>query len=357
MPFRYAFVYIRQLTIHLRNAMHHHHHQSTTESKGPKGKGRRSPSSLDPMKTVYNWQYVHSAHLWVQLLSDAHPSPALEPLVYPLIQLVCGAVGLASAPAFYPMRFHLCRLLSNLSAVTGLFVPVLPYYLEILNSYGGFMRSKKGGPGGAGAKVSMRPMDFSCIVRVSKGQLAESGFRDAVMDQICSGIIECCSRFSHRAAFPELAVPVLVQLRSFLKRCRVQNYQKKVKHVLEKVKENVTFVEQARASQSFSLKDAEKLRAWEAELLQRQGGTPLSKYYESWQKVKEQRDLKLMAKKDQLDDDNYYSFIPKVERKASKKPKAAEFKGIFGGDDDESEDDGVVSNQFLFMTKLTYHES
>ena len=59
-------MYVRQLSISLRNAV-------TLQKK-------------ESIQSVYNWQFVHSLHLWVQLLCATHPSPHLGDLVYPVAQ-------------------------------------------------------------------------------------------------------------------------------------------------------------------------------------------------------------------------------------------------------------------------------
>ena len=166
LAYRYAFVYIRQLTIHLRNAMlqqgtyykiintlkiHVCLNTITCETKmltryiivdihfvGNKGSSQNSkPDSSQAndsnkkkggsnkkdvkgsSQIVCNWQFIHSVHLWVQLLSDSN-SDVLEPLIYPLVQLITGAIRLVyTQRAYYPFRFHLCRRLIQLSAATG----------------------------------------------------------------------------------------------------------------------------------------------------------------------------------------------------------------------------------------------
>ena len=99
---------------------------------------------------------------------------ALEPLIYPLVQLTNGTIKLNYTTKYFPLRFHLARLLIQLSEQTGKFIPILPYYLDILNNHN---------MGKKAPKLSMKPMDFSCVLRLSKSQLAENGFRDATIGE------------------------------------------------------------------------------------------------------------------------------------------------------------------------------
>ena len=90
-------------------------------------------SQKDSVQSLYNWQFVHSVHLWVQLLSSTHPSSSLEPLIYPVVQLINGTIRVVPTIKYYPLRFHLCQMLIRLTSSTGKFIPVLPFYLEVLS--------------------------------------------------------------------------------------------------------------------------------------------------------------------------------------------------------------------------------
>jgi len=290
--YKYAFVYIRQLTIHLRNAMVQNKQskqsgnkdQQTTASKKKSKKG-----SKDTVQSVYNWQFVHSVHLWCQLLQDSHPSDALEPLIYPLIQLINGAIKLVYSSAFFPLRFHLARLLTQLSASTGRYAPVLPYYLDILRTFDFSKKTKK---------VSMKPMNFSCILRLSKSQMTENVYKDAVVEQVYAGILENVASNANLIAFPEVAVPLVSQLRTFVKTCQVSNYTKKVKQLLDKINENSKVVlERRRKIRDFGVQDLDRIAAWQIEL-KSSGVLPLVKYFESWKAINEKNVMKNMAKEE-----------------------------------------------------------
>jgi len=243
-----AFLYIRQLAIHLRNA------------------------KLDKKKfqVVYNWQFVHCLLLWSALVGEDR-SEDLRLLLYPLTQIMLGAVNLVTTSRHYPLRFHITRALTQLSANTGTFIPVLPLLLQVLHQTDFNKRN---------TRVSMRPLELSCMLRFSESELKENGFRDGVFEAVLDGLteylhVECCS-----LAFPELVVMARLQLKDFLSTCKVRTYNQRIKELLDKMKANCEHLEQRRQNLAFELSDLEAVRRWEQE--QRAEGTPLTAYHQSW---------------------------------------------------------------------------
>jgi len=192
-----GFTFIRQLAIHLR--------QSITNN------------SKESYKTVYNWQYVHSLDFWSCVLSE-HCSPIkeaengkesqLRPLIYPAVQVTLGAMRLIPTATYFPLRFHLIRSLLRLSRATGTYIPLASALLEVLNSA---EMKKPPNPG------TMKSLDFNTVYKAPKSYLRTRVYQDGVGEQVTELLGEFFVLWCINIAFPELALPVTVMLKRWLK--------------------------------------------------------------------------------------------------------------------------------------------
>lgn len=58
----------------------------------------------------------------------------------------------------------------------------------------------------------MRPMDFTCILRLSKSQLQENVFKDAVIESVHTALMEYLIVEAHTISFPDLVVPFIIKV-------------------------------------------------------------------------------------------------------------------------------------------------
>ena len=89
---------------------------------------------------------------------------------------------------------------------------------------------------------------------------------DATIENVYGGLLETLASLSHKISFPEIAVPALAQIKTFLKKCKIAKYSKKLKAVLDQIQENSKFVQDKRSKVTFGVKDLDQIGTFEAHL-------------------------------------------------------------------------------------------
>ncbi|XP_065060967.1 nucleolar complex protein 2 homolog isoform X1 [Rhopilema esculentum] len=252
--YQFAFVYIRQMAIHLRNAL--------------------STKKKDAYQTVYNWQYINCIQLWTRVVGELH-GETLAPLIYPVVQVTLGVVRLIPTARYYPLRFHCLRSLNMLSKLTNTYIPVASYLVEILESS---EFNKKSKPSTAKAP------DISCALKLPKAQLHTKAFQDCVMENVTELLLEHFVNHSTSIAFPELIFPICLRMKRFMKKSTVPKFSKQIKQIVDKLQEAGHELSRKRSSVNFSPKDIEEVKNWEIAYAQQKN--TLQKFNDTWLKMK-----------------------------------------------------------------------
>lgn len=58
----------------------------------------------------------------------------------------------------------------------------------------------------------MKPIPFLCILRISKSQLVEKGFKDSIIETIYQFILEYAAIESYKIYFSDLYIPCIIQV-------------------------------------------------------------------------------------------------------------------------------------------------
>ena len=237
-----GFTFIRQLAIHLRSSITNNQKES--------------------YKTVYNWQYVHSLDFWSCVLSE-HCSPIkeaengkesqLRSLIYPTVQVTLGAMRLIPTATYFPLRFHMMRSLLRISRATGTYIPLASALLEVLNS-----AEMKKPP----KPSTLKSLDFASNYKAQKSYLRTRVYQDGVGEQVAELLSEFFVLWSTSIAFPELALPVIVMLKRWLKEVNNKgsgNKNNKINSaillVIQKLEANGKWIEERRAKVDFAPND------------------------------------------------------------------------------------------------------
>ncbi|EME82864.1 uncharacterized protein MYCFIDRAFT_80456 [Pseudocercospora fijiensis CIRAD86] len=265
-----AFNFIRSLAMHLRSSI-------TNNAK-------------ESYKTVYNWQFVHSLDFWGRVLA-AHctdSSSTLQPLIYPLVQVTLGALRLIPTATYFPLRFQLVHSLLRVSLATGTYIPLAAPLYEVLAS--AEMRKPP-------KPSTLKPLDFNTTIRTPKPYLRTRTYQDGVAEQVQELLSEFFVMWAKNIAFPELALPVTVMLRRWLKeanarsKAKAGNKNQKINGMMQllvqKLEANSRWIEERRAKVDFAPNDRKGVESFLDDVTWEK--TPLGAYVVGQRKSRDEK--------------------------------------------------------------------
>jgi len=315
--YQHAFVYIRQLAVHLRNAL--------TQKK------------KDSVIQVYNWQYVYAVRVWAKLLSQTvdrfskDKNDALRPLLYPLIQTTIGALKLVPTAKYFPLRFHLVRALVQIGESTGVYIHVSGFILDTLES-AEMKRNAKPSSG--------KPIFFDNLLKCPKSHIDTKHFQDAVLNQVIELALGFYSSIAYSIGFPECVFPDLVRLRKFMKQSKAKSVKGKLRPLIEKLDENSHFITTERSAVTFSPKDWEEVQQWRM-VLETGGKSPLARYCKVWRAAEKNRQSMMTAVQDVEGEDYEKATTAAAASAKKKKASSREEEDDEEGDGDDGDEDGA----------------
>jgi nucleolar complex protein 2 len=264
--------------------------------------------------------------------SKSDSKSKLQALIYPLVSIINGVIKLKSSAQYFPLRFHCINILINISRSTNTFIPILPYIIEVLNS-NTFNQQHK--------KLAMKPLSFVCILRIQKGHLDENAFRDETIQQVYGTTLEYLNNNCSSIAFPDLILPFIISLNSFIKKTKSPKYAKELKVLADKITEQSNYIENERQKVTFSLNDDNYIKSWE--INHKTGQTPIELLHAQWQKTSKKKQkiakVKPQEEDDSVDEIEDYEEVPKVKKVQAKKANGTDGQvELFPSDDDDSDD-------------------
>ncbi|CEP15735.1 hypothetical protein [Parasitella parasitica] len=248
LSYQQGFVYIRQLAIHLRQAM--------------------KVRSTKNHNMVYNWQYIHCIDFWSDVLNayagnmineegEVMESP-LRALVYPLTQVAVGVIQLIPTAQFYPLRFHVLRSLNSLIHNTNVFVPLATYVLEVLEGTVAMEKAKQSNTG--------TPTDWDLVLKVNKKSIHGRMYQDEVLDQCAKALKNYYKEYSYHIAFPEMVDADIIALKRFVKQSKSMKGKEKLAKLAKDLEAKAKFVRQQRSKISFSPENDAEVEKFNSDL-------------------------------------------------------------------------------------------
>ena len=234
--YQHAFVAIKVLAGQMRQAL-------TSKSK-------------ESYKEVYCWQTINALELWATVLV-AHPVE-LEPLFYPLTQLLLGACTLVGSPSFIPLRLKCVRMLNELARARNMYIPVSPVLVEVLQ-WKDLNKKTKPVPANSIPDINLR-------LRVGSSILRASAFQEDVVDTTYELLSDHLAQWGSHPGFLEIAYIPLLRLRAFIKSSNKDRFKRGARQLCQAIQETQELIAKARNRAQFSPKDVSSIEQFRADL-------------------------------------------------------------------------------------------
>ncbi|KAI7899002.1 Noc2p family-domain-containing protein [Cokeromyces recurvatus] len=249
LSYQQGFVYVRQLAIHLRQAM--------------------KVRSTKNHNTVYNWQYIHCIDFWADVLNTFSNSmmvteegeqveSPLKSLLYPFTQVAVGVIQLIPTAQFYPLRFHIIRTLTSLIRNTNIFIPLATFILEVLEGSVAREKAKKSNTG--------LPTEWELVLKVNKKNVHTRMYQDEVLNQCAIALKNYYKEYIYHISFPEMVDADIVAIKRFVKHSHSLKGKEKLHTLAKELEAKASFVRQQRSKINFSPSNEDEIKQFSEDL-------------------------------------------------------------------------------------------
>ena len=245
MGYQQAFLYIRQLALHLRLALLKH--------------------SSDATREVTSMQFLNCLRLWTRVISS-HPSEehGLGSLAFPLVQIMYGVFSVATSSYFIPLKLHIICLLQQLAANCKLFIPTASQLMEVLESADLFGKTTP--------STELAPK-IEGMVKFPTNSIGKNIVRDTIVQEVMHLLLQDTEVYRFHPGLPEYTYLTLRRCKAFQKRCKNSKWRGMVRTAASQLEQ---YAEAAlRARQQAGLSPADVAAAADFEPLL-PSGTPTS---------------------------------------------------------------------------------
>jgi nucleolar complex protein 2 len=194
--YQQAFLYIRQISLHLRTAF--------------------LKKSSESTRQVTTWQFLNCVRLWTRVVCAMPGADELGPLAFPLAQIMLGIMVVASSSYFLPIRLHLISCLHQLAASTQCFIPTASRLVEILENPDLFSKPM------ASTDV---PPKLQFIVKFPPDSIHKVAVRDLIVQEVVNLLRNDSEIYRYHVGLPEYTYMTVRKLRAFIKKAKVSKWR------------------------------------------------------------------------------------------------------------------------------------
>lgn len=245
--------------------------------------------SQESLQAVYSWQFLCCCEVWERIISKnggTDESSPLRHMIYPLSQVIFGALRLLPSSRYAPLRLKLLRMLQRLGSNTNCYLPVAAPAADMLafNELGQKPMTSR----------SSTEADMVTALKVPKVELRASYFQEYVVHRVLSILADHLEQWAYHPAFPELCHIPLKRLRRFVKTTPNPGFRRKAQSLVAAAERTNEWVARRRDDAEFAPRDMKAVEAFLADE-RAKAAAPLHKQAASIREHVRQQELAMTA--------------------------------------------------------------
>ena len=174
---------------------------------------------------------------------------------------------------------------------THVYIPLAPLIIEVFESPE-FQRRGKG--------ATLKPLDLATTFRAPAAYVRTRIYADQLAEEFVYVLQEFLATQARHIAYPELIIPMTVQLRRSIKTSPNVRLNESLRPLLDKMRQNATWIEQRRSAVEFAPSDQAQVDAF---LQHNTDEAPLQQALRLARKVREQKQRLLQTTAHIVEDD------------------------------------------------------
>uniref|UniRef100_A0A834REY8 Nucleolar complex protein 2 -like protein n=1 Tax=Sarcoptes scabiei TaxID=52283 RepID=A0A834REY8_SARSC len=262
--YQQAFIFMRQLSINLR--------------KSVKLKEKNN------LKSVFNWQFIHSINLWSQLIGTAkHKDERFRELVSPIVHICLETLIIFQASKYLPFRLHIIDAMIKMMAEIDLYIPLTMAFTVALDQILSLRSSKKIHKTNDD-NSERKSLNLDVMIKIDPKQSTSPEYIELVLEKLFQQIIFYLKSISHYLCFKEITSLFCQRLKSINKPKENAVVVLKLKQLVKKCEENAQFILSKRSKLLWNSETIDnEIRELQNEI--KRSRTPLIEFYEQWKKI------------------------------------------------------------------------
>lgn len=194
------------------------------------------------MHKLYNWGFLQSLRLWLRVVSYNSDDSEMGKLAYPIVEIAIGALNFMPGVKFAPFRLHVITCLNEFSLKSGIYIPTLPYLLEMISQID---FNKRRDP------KTMKAIEFPITIKVQKSVLKMDRYYKDLFGKIIETFYEALANVAGCLALPEITLQTKIALKKEMRGLRNKEQKEAIKKLLAHLEETIEIIQKERERVDF----------------------------------------------------------------------------------------------------------